>query len=353
MVRQFYFAGPLVDAAEQIIGPNLKAATSQLTFKTGGNRMVFPWHQDNGYGELEPYNAISCLTALDDIDLENGCLWVIPGSNRTGQQAHASGKRAADGKRGTELLAQADESKAVPVPMRAGESLVMSCWTLHKSGPNRPGPRPAHPVLPLRRCRCGRGLQPAPPPVGEIAERPDPIRGGSPVRGGPLGRESLRQEAIKGTELSTKGIHEEQEGKERVHQGPRRTTKGHQGSENAQDSTLEVGKAERRPWLDGISIQQTQGGHQSGLHPDGRLRETKLAGGQRCPRVPCAWRPTARWMSSRIRRNGLSDGSRAGGAQPGIAGHGDLPGPGAARALQPGGNACHLARGYSSPASHR
>ena len=139
MVRQLYFAGPLVDVAEQIIGPNLKAATSQLTFKTGGNRMVFPWHQDNGYGELEPYNALSCLTALDDIDLENGCLWVIPGSNRTGQQAHASGKRAADGRRGTELLARADESKAVPVPMRAGEALVMSCWTLHKSGPNRSG----------------------------------------------------------------------------------------------------------------------------------------------------------------------------------------------------------------------
>ena len=139
LVRRFYFAGPLVDVAEQIIGPNLKAATSQLTFKTRGNRMVFPWHQDNGYGELEPYNALSCLTALDDTSLENGCLWVIPGSNRAGQQAHAQGKAAADVKHGAELLARADESKAVPVPMKAGESLVMSCWTLHKSGPNRSG----------------------------------------------------------------------------------------------------------------------------------------------------------------------------------------------------------------------
>jgi len=139
MVRQFYFAGPLVDVAEQIIGPNLKAATSQLTFKTRSNRMVFPWHQDNGYGELEPYNALSCLTALDDTNLENGCLWVIPGSNRTGQQAHARGKALADAGRGAELTARAEESKAVPVPMKAGESLVMSCWTLHKSGPNRSG----------------------------------------------------------------------------------------------------------------------------------------------------------------------------------------------------------------------
>lgn len=139
IVRQFYFSGPLVDIAEQIIGPNLKAATSQLIFKTSGNRMVFPWHQDNGYGELEPYNAISCLTALDDIDLENGCLWVIPESNQTGQQSHVRGKGKADASHGRELLAQADEAKAVPVPMKAGESLIMNCWTLHKSGPNQSG----------------------------------------------------------------------------------------------------------------------------------------------------------------------------------------------------------------------
>src|SRR4051812_4363518 len=34
--RKFYFSGPLVDAAEQIIGPNIKGATSQLTFKLRG-----------------------------------------------------------------------------------------------------------------------------------------------------------------------------------------------------------------------------------------------------------------------------------------------------------------------------
>ena len=139
MVRRFYFEGPLVDVAEQIIGPNVKAATSQLTFKTKGNVMVFPWHQDNGYGELDPYSAISCLTALDDTKLENGCLWVIPGSNRAGQQAHVRGKVAADAKHGAELIVRVDESGAVPIPMKAGESLVMSAWTLHKSGANRSG----------------------------------------------------------------------------------------------------------------------------------------------------------------------------------------------------------------------
>ena len=33
LVRDYYFDGPLVSVAEQLVGPNIKGATSQLTFK--------------------------------------------------------------------------------------------------------------------------------------------------------------------------------------------------------------------------------------------------------------------------------------------------------------------------------
>ena len=133
--RQFYFSGPLVDVAEQIIGPNIKGATSQLTFKLRGNSTPFPWHQDNGYGHLDPYTTITTLTALDDADLDNGCLWIIPGSHKQGQINVALTPEQK--KSGKEIAVEADESKAVPVPMRAGESLIFTCWTLHKSEGNR------------------------------------------------------------------------------------------------------------------------------------------------------------------------------------------------------------------------
>lgn len=136
IVRDYYFEGPLVDVAEQIIGPNIKGATSQLTFKMKGNAKPFPWHQDNGYGELDPYNAISCLTALDDTDQENGCLWLIPGSNKKGQLDHEQKQKALETRYKGELKAQADESGAIPMPMKAGECLFFSCWTLHKSEAN-------------------------------------------------------------------------------------------------------------------------------------------------------------------------------------------------------------------------
>ncbi|MFN0167546.1 MAG: phytanoyl-CoA dioxygenase family protein [Bryobacteraceae bacterium] len=135
LVRDYYFDGPLVDMVGQIIGPNIKAATAQLTFKLKGNTQPFAWHQDNGYGELDPYNAISTLTALDDVDVENGCLWLIPGSHRQGQAAKFEGMPNVN----RVIRMEVEESKAVPLVLKAGEAFLMNCWMLHQSGPNTSG----------------------------------------------------------------------------------------------------------------------------------------------------------------------------------------------------------------------
>jgi len=134
IVRDYYFEGPLVDVAEQLVGPNVKAATSQLTFKLRGNTQSFGWHHDNAYGELEPYTAISCLTALDDADESNGCLRVIPGSHRQGQTdyRHSLEDKASQ----VAIQMDADESNAIPVPVKAGHALILHCHLLHKSEGN-------------------------------------------------------------------------------------------------------------------------------------------------------------------------------------------------------------------------
>ena len=133
-VRRYYFNGPLVDVAEQVIGPNIKGATSQLTFKMRGNDKPFAWHQDNAYGELDPYNAISCLTSLDDVDEQSGCLWVIPKSHIEGQ---ADFEHSLEDKKALQPVElEVDSSLAVPVPMKAGECLFFHCHMLHKSEGN-------------------------------------------------------------------------------------------------------------------------------------------------------------------------------------------------------------------------
>ncbi|HRP54911.1 phytanoyl-CoA dioxygenase family protein [Agriterribacter sp.] len=139
VARNYYFEGPLVDIASQIIGPNIKGATSQLTFKMRGNTKPFGWHQDNGYGELEPYNALTTLTALDDTDRGNGCLWLIPGSHKQGQ---IKVKQTEEQKtKQAEIIVDADEDLAVPMEMEAGDALIFNCWMLHKSDGNYAGDR--------------------------------------------------------------------------------------------------------------------------------------------------------------------------------------------------------------------
>lgn len=137
LVREFYFRGPLVEIATQLIGPNIKGATSQLTFKLRGNTKPFGWHQDNGYGRLTPENAITTLTALEDNDLDTGCLWLIPGSHKQGQ-IDLSDRLTPEAKTsGADLTVEvADESGAQPMPMRAGQTLIFHCHMLHKSDGN-------------------------------------------------------------------------------------------------------------------------------------------------------------------------------------------------------------------------
>ena len=133
-VKDYYFDGPLVEIATQLIGPNIKGATSQLTFKMAGNTKPFGWHQDNGYGELEPYTALTTLTALDDTDRGNGCLWLIPGSHKGGQIKVNQTEEQKKSK--SEIIVDADDSLAVPMEMKAGDALIFSCWMLHKSDGN-------------------------------------------------------------------------------------------------------------------------------------------------------------------------------------------------------------------------
>ena len=134
VVRDYYYRGPLVDIAQQLIGPNIKGVTSQLTFKLRGNTKAFGWHQDNGYGELDPYNALTTLTALDDTDEQNGCLWIVPASDQRGQIEPGLNFVDKQAEKSIELVV--DESTAIPVPMRAGEAIIFHYWMLHKSQGN-------------------------------------------------------------------------------------------------------------------------------------------------------------------------------------------------------------------------
>jgi ectoine hydroxylase-related dioxygenase (phytanoyl-CoA dioxygenase family) len=72
---------------------------------------------------------------LDDADVDNGCLWFLPGSHRgdIGPHRHGNDDPAVHV---LELIDQPDTSPAIAVPLKAGGMSFHHPRTMHYAGPN-------------------------------------------------------------------------------------------------------------------------------------------------------------------------------------------------------------------------
>jgi phytanoyl-CoA hydroxylase len=132
LLREFASRGPQIAAMNQIIGPNLRCWFDQFVVKPAhSDAGVFPWHQDNGYNGPTPDNNVTVWIALDETTLENGCIWVIPRSHRNGLIPH---RKSSPDSWHIEVDAGDD---GVPLPLKPGEAVAFTGWTLHRSMGNR------------------------------------------------------------------------------------------------------------------------------------------------------------------------------------------------------------------------
>ena len=75
----------IVDAIEDLLGPNIKFYCDQLMMKPRFNGTVTDWHQDSvAWPQFAPQDQVSCWVALDDATIDNGCMTVLPGSHQWG-----------------------------------------------------------------------------------------------------------------------------------------------------------------------------------------------------------------------------------------------------------------------------
>jgi phytanoyl-CoA hydroxylase len=125
-----------VDVLTDVIGPNVKMMQSMLFIKSEG-KPGQAWHQDETHIPTRDRSLAAVWIALDDATVENGCLWVIPGSHRAGvlfpdreqDDPRFDCTREAYGFRYR-------EEDAVPVELCAGAGLVFDGYLLHRSLPN-------------------------------------------------------------------------------------------------------------------------------------------------------------------------------------------------------------------------
>ena len=130
-LRDFAAHPAIVDICHDLIGDDVRLYWDQSVYKKSQKPQEFPWHQDNGYTFVEPQQYLTLWLPLVDVDEANGCPWVAPGMHRLGTLEHWATPI------GLKCLEAA--SDAVAVPARAGDAIVFSSLTPHRTGPNLKG----------------------------------------------------------------------------------------------------------------------------------------------------------------------------------------------------------------------
>ncbi len=116
--------------AREVVGPKLtlyRALVFNKAAETGGSYL--PWHQDGGrFWGLDRDPTLQIWTALDDAPVNGGCIEVLPGSHLRGLATSLGGvvpKHLLEEHRA--------EERAVRIPARAGEVLLIHNMLWHRS----------------------------------------------------------------------------------------------------------------------------------------------------------------------------------------------------------------------------
>ncbi len=130
----------IVRILTQLVGPDVKCMQSMLFVKNAG-KPGQAWHQDEAFIPTEDRSLIGAWIALDDATIDNGCLWVQPGSHAPGQlwPSHPTTDPRFDGapeSHGWESARWPREG-GVAVEVPAGAVVFFNGFTLHRSLDNR------------------------------------------------------------------------------------------------------------------------------------------------------------------------------------------------------------------------
>lgn len=149
----------IVDAIEDLYGPNLLCWTTNFFIKEANNPAFVSWHQDSTYWGLSTPDVVTAWVALTPSNHANGAMTFIPGTHKSDQLEH----RDTFAKnnlltRGQEVAVDVDESKAVTIELRPGEISLHHVRLVHGS-----------PANPSNDRRIGFAIRYIPTSVSQIA----------------------------------------------------------------------------------------------------------------------------------------------------------------------------------------
>lgn len=151
----------LLDVMVQAMGEDILLLATHFFCKypAGDEEHFVAWHQDVTYWGLMPPLAHTAWIAIDDSDVENGCMRVIPGSHKIGIVTHGTSERegnllSINQEIPDELV---DTSRAIDLELSAGQMSVHHGQLFHASMPNTSNRR-----------RCGLTVRFIPPEARQV-----------------------------------------------------------------------------------------------------------------------------------------------------------------------------------------
>ena len=136
LFREMAFEGPVVDVAEDLLGPNVCYHHSKLNYKWSDGGEAIKWHQDIQYWPHTDFSPLTIGIYLEDVDDEMGPMGVVPGSHRGPLFSLPDDEGRWVGAIGERDLAIADPGHADYLKGPAGSVTVHNCCSVHGSAPN-------------------------------------------------------------------------------------------------------------------------------------------------------------------------------------------------------------------------
>ncbi len=125
-----------VACVKDLLGADVIAWGCHFFCKMPRDGKAVSYHQDASYWPLTPSGTVTVWLAIDDADVENGCMRCIPGSHRFGDLEY----RQSDADENNVLDQTVDDAErfgsAIDVELEAGEISIHSDLLLHGSSPN-------------------------------------------------------------------------------------------------------------------------------------------------------------------------------------------------------------------------
>ena len=126
----------LLDAVEDLIGPDILVYGSVLFIKEPGDPGFVSWHQDATYMGLEPHTGVTAWLALSPSNRESGCMRMVPGSHKDDIRKHEDTFADTNILTRGQTIGDVDEAHVVDLVLEPGQLSFHHMRTIHGSQPN-------------------------------------------------------------------------------------------------------------------------------------------------------------------------------------------------------------------------